>query len=202
MWPLTILKGMPLKNEKGELVCRKAFPSMPIYFWNDPDEQKYHKAYFDEFPGIWYHGDYIEVNEHGGVQIFGRSDATLNPGGVRIGTAEIYRVVDSFEEVADSLIVGQAINGDERVVLFMMLNEGQNLSDKFITEIKMAIRTHCSPRHVPAIILETEDIPYTINGKKVEIAVKKMIHGEDVANKDALANPESLELYRNLDALT
>ncbi|MDP6339254.1 MAG: acetoacetate--CoA ligase [Candidatus Marinimicrobia bacterium] len=195
-------KGNALKNEKGELVCRKAFPSMPIYFWNDPDEQKYHKAYFDEFPGIWYHGDYIEVNEHGGVQIFGRSDATLNPGGVRIGTAEIYRVVDSFEEVADSLIVGQAINGDERVVLFMMLNEGQNLSDKFITEIKMAIRTHCSPRHVPAIILETEDIPYTINGKKVEIAVKKMIHGEDVANKDALANPESLELYRNLDALT
>tara|TARA_Y100000034_G_C6910607_1_gene424884 strand:- start:24126 stop:26072 length:1947 start_codon:yes stop_codon:yes gene_type:complete len=195
-------KGNALKNEKGELVCRKAFPSMPIYFWNDPDDQKYHKAYFDEFPGIWYHGDYIEVNEHGGVQIFGRSDATLNPGGVRIGTAEIYRVVDSFEEVADSLIVGQAINGDERVVLFMMLNEGQNLSDKFITEIKMAIRTHCSPRHVPAIILETEDIPYTINGKKVEIAVKKMIHGEDVANKDALANPESLELYRNLDALT
>ena len=191
-------KGNALENEKGELVCRKAFPSMPIYFWNDEDGQKYHSAYFDEFPSIWYHGDFIEVNEHGGVTIFGRSDATLNPGGVRIGTAEIYRVVDAFDEVADSLVVGQPINGDERVILFLILNEGHFLDETLITKIKKSIRSNCSPRHVPSIVLETKDIPYTINGKKVEIAVKKIIQGEEVANKDALANPESLELFKNI----
>ena len=194
-------KGNPLENEKGELVCRKAFPSIPIYFWNDPDGHKYHSAYFDEFPGIWYHGDFIEVNEHGGVTIFGRSDATLNPGGVRIGTAEIYRVVDAFEEVGDSLVVGQSINGDERVILFIMLNERSSLTEELIIKIKKSIRSNCSPRHVPAIVLETKDIPYTINGKKVEIAVKKIIQGEDITNKDALANPESLDLYNNLEEL-
>ena len=194
-------EGNALENEKGELVCRKAFPSMPIYFWNDSDGQKYHHAYFDKFPGIWHHGDFIEVNEHGGVTIFGRSDATLNPGGVRIGTAEIYRVVDAFEEVADSLVVGQPMNGDERVILFIMLNEGVLLSESLESSIKKSIRSNCSPRHVPAIVLETKDIPYTINGKKVEIAVKKIIQGENVDNKDALANPESLELFKNLDAL-
>jgi acetoacetyl-CoA synthetase len=191
-------KGNALKNEKGELVCRKAFPSMPIYFWNDADGQKYHNAYFDEFPSIWHHGDFIEVNEHGGVTIFGRSDATLNPGGVRIGTAEIYRVVDAFEEVSDSLVVGQSINGDERAILFVMLNEGSMLNEELISTIKKSIRSNCTPRHVPAIILQTKDIPYTINGKKVEIAVKKIIHGEEVTNQDALANPESLELYKNM----
>ena len=195
-------KGNALENKKGELVCRKAFPSMPIYFWNDPDGEKYHNAYFDEFNGIWHHGDFIEVNEHGGVTIFGRSDATLNPGGVRIGTAEIYSVVEGFDVVADSLVIGQPIDGDERVILFIKMNEDKSLSNELIAEVKTAIRTNCSPRHVPAIVLETNDIPYTINGKKVEIAVKKIIQGEDVTNKDALANPESLELYKGINELS
>ena len=195
-------KGNALENKKGELVCRKAFPSMPIYFWNDPDGEKYHNAYFDEFNGIWHHGDFIEVNEHGGVTIFGRSDATLNPGGVRIGTAEIYRVVEGFDVVADSLVIGQPIDGDERVILFIKMNEDESLSNELIAEVKTAIRTNCSPRHVPAIILQTNDIPYTINGKKVEIAVKNIIQGEDVTNKDALANPESLELYKDINELS
>ncbi len=195
-------KGNALENKKGELVCRKAFPSMPIYFWNDPDGEKYHNAYFDEFNGIWHHGDFIEVNEHGGVTIFGRSDATLNPGGVRIGTAEIYRVVEGFDVVADSLVIGQPIDSDERVILFIKMNEDESLSNELIAEVKTAIRTNCSPRHVPAIVLETNDIPYTINGKKVEIAVKKIIQGEDVTNKDALSNPESLELYKDINELS
>ena len=195
-------KGNALENKKGELVCRKAFPSMPIYFWNDSDGEKYHNAYFDEFNGIWHHGDFIEVNEHGGVTIFGRSDATLNPGGVRIGTAEIYRVVEGFDVVADSLVIGQPIDGDERVILFIKMNEDERLSNELIAKVKTAIRTNCSPRHVPAIVLETNDIPYTINGKKVEIAVKKIIQGEDVTNKDALSNPESLELYKDINELS
>jgi len=194
-------EGNPIQNEKGELVCRKAFPSMPIHFWNDPNGEKYHQAYFDVSPGIWYHGDYIEINDHGGVQIFGRSDATLNPGGVRIGTAEIYRVVDTFDEVEDSLVVGQKWKGDERVILFIKLNKKCIFTKNLTKQIKQSIRNNCSPRHVPAIVLETKDIPYTINGKKVEIAVKKIIHGHTVANKDALANPESLDLYQNLNEL-
>ena len=194
-------EGNPIQNEKGELVCRKAFPSMPIHFWNDPNGEKYHQAYFDVSPGIWYHGDYIEINDHGGVQIFGRSDSTLNPGGVRIGTAEIYRVVDTFDEVEDSLVVGQKWKDDERVILFIKLNKKNIFTENLIKQIKQSIRNNCSPRHVPAIVLETKDIPYTINGKKVEIAVKKIMHGHSVANKDALANPESLDLYQNLNEL-
>ena len=194
-------EGNAIQNEKGELVCRKAFPSMPIHFWNDPNGEKYHQAYFDVLPGIWYHGDYIEINDHGGVQIFGRSDATLNPGGVRIGTAEIYRVVDTFDEVEDSLVVGQKWKGDERVILFIKLNKKCIFTKNLTKQIKQSIRNNCSPRHVPAIVLETKDIPYTINGKKVEIAVKKIMHGHSVANKDALANPESLDLYQNLNEL-
>jgi len=194
-------EGNPIQNEKGELVCRKAFPSMPIHFWNDPNGEKYHQAYFNVLPGIWYHGDYIEINDHGGVQIFGRSDATLNPGGVRIGTAEIYRVVDTFDEVEDSLVVGQKWKDDERVILFIKLNKKCILTENLTKQIKQSIRNNCSPRHVPAIVLETKDIPYTINGKKVEIAVKKIIHGDKVSNKDALANPESLDLYQNLNEL-
>ena len=194
-------EGNPIQNEKGELVCRKAFPSMPIHFWNDPNGEKYHQAYFNVLPGIWYHGDYIEINDHGGVQIFGRSDATLNPGGVRIGTAEIYRVVDTFDDVEDSLVVGQKWKGDERVILFIKLNKKCIFTKNLTKQIKQSIRNNCSPRHVPAIVLETKDIPYTINGKKVEIAVKKIIHGDTVANKDALANPESLDLYQNLNEL-
>ena len=195
-------EGNAIQNEKGELVCRKAFPSMPIHFWNDPNGEKYHQAYFNVLPGIWYHGDYIEINDHGGVQIFGRSDATLNPGGVRIGTAEIYRVVDTFDEVEDSLVVGQKWKGDERVILFIKLNKKCIFTKNLTKQIKQSIRNNCSPRHVPAIVLETKDIPYTINGKKVEIAVKKIIHGHTVANKDALANPESLDLYQNLNELS
>ena len=194
-------EGNSIQNEKGELVCRKAFPSMPIHFWNDPNGEKYHQAYFNVFPGIWNHGDYIEINDHGGVQIFGRSDATLNPGGVRIGTAEIYRVVDTFDEVEDSLVVGQKWEDDERVILFVKLNKKCSFTENLTKQIKQSIRNNCSPRHVPAIVLETKDIPYTINGKKVEIAVKKIIHGDTVTNKDALANPESLDLYQNLNEL-
>ena len=193
--------GKSLLNRKGELVCKKAFPSMPVYFWNDSNGEKYHDAYFDVYPGIWSHGDYITLNDHGGVNIFGRSDATLNPGGVRIGTAEIYRIVEGFSEIADSLVVGQDWEGDERIILFVKLEKGISLSKKLAQSISDAIRKNCSPRHVPAKILETKDIPYTISGKKVEIAVRKIISGEDVTNRDALANPESLDFYKNLAAL-
>ena len=191
-------KGKSSRNAKGELVCKKAFPSMPIYFWNDPDGQKYHNAYFDKFENIWYHGDYIEINDHGGIKIFGRSDATLNPGGVRIGTAEIYRVVEQMAEVADSLVVGVQSDGDELVALFLKMDEGAILNDNLINQIKSSIRANCSPRHVPSIIKSVEDIPYTISGKKVELAVKKIIHGEEVTNKDALANPEALECFKDI----
>ncbi len=190
--------GNSLMDEKGELVCTSPFPSMPIYFWNDPDGVKYHDAYFGEFSGVWTHGDYITVNEHGGVMIFGRSDATLNPGGVRIGTAEIYRVVEALPEVADSLVVGQKWEDDERVILFVKMNEDSELTEELVDTILKTIRSECSPRHVPAVVLSVEDIPYTINGKKVEIAAKKIIHGEEVLNRDALANPESLDLYREI----
>ena len=193
--------GTSITNEKGELVCTKAFPSMPIYFWNDPDGSKYQKAYFDKFPGIWHHGDYIEINDHGGVKIYGRSDATLNPGGVRIGTAEIYRVVEAYQEIEDSLVIGQEWKDDQRVILFIKMSSRQNLNDDLVAKIKKAIRNQCSPRHVPAIILETPEIPYTINGKKVEIAVRKIIAGLAVTNRDALANPESLDFYHDISEL-
>ncbi len=193
--------GQPVLNQSGELVCTQAFPSMPIYFWNDPDGQKYHAAYFADYPGIWRHGDYIKINEHGGVRIYGRSDATLNPGGVRIGTAEIYSVVETLPQVADSLVVGQTWQDDERVILFVKLHEGVVLDDALEQELRSTIRKNCSPRHVPAVILETKDIPYTINGKKVEIAVKKIIAGKEVLNRSALVNPKSLDLYRDLEGL-
>lgn len=191
-------QGNSRRNEKGELVCKKAFPSMPIYFWNDPDGQKYHNAYFDQFDGIWYHGDYIEINDHGGVTIFGRSDATLNPGGVRIGTAEIYRVVEKLDEIDDSLVVGVQRDGDELVALFLKMNDGEILDDNLINQIKSSIRKNCTPRHIPSIVKSVEDIPYTISGKKVELAVKKVIHGEEVTNKDALANPEALDCFKDI----
>ena len=188
-------------NQKGELVCTKAFPSMPIYFWDDLDGKKYQNAYFSVFPNVWCHGDYITINNHGGVKIYGRSDATLNPGGVRIGTAEIYRVVENMDKIEDSLAVGQEWHNDERVILFVKLAENIELTDALITQLKSTIRKKCSPRHVPALILPIDDIPYTINGKKVEIAVKKILKGEDILNRDALANPESLGLYKNIPAL-
>jgi acetoacetyl-CoA synthetase len=193
--------GEPVVGEKGELVCVAPFPSMPIRFWNDPDDRKYIEAYFDVYPGVWRHGDFIEINERGGVKIFGRSDATLNPGGVRIGTAEIYRVVEAFDEVADSLVVGQDWSGDVRVILFVKLKEGVELSGELIKRIRLGVRNGCSPRHVPAKVIAIGDIPYTINMKKVELAVRNIIHNRPVLNRDALSNPESLDLYKDLPEL-
>ena len=193
--------GNSVRNKKGELVCKSPFPSMPVFFWNDEDGEKYRKAYFEKYPSVWAHGDFIEINDRGGLKIFGRSDATLNPGGVRIGTAEIYRVVEAFNEVGDSLVIGQEWKGDQRMILFLKLSDSYQINDDLIQKIKQSIRASCSPRHVPEIILPTEDIPYTISGKKVEIAVKKIIDGEDVVNRDALANPESLDLYISIPEL-
>ncbi len=187
--------GNSVKGDQGELVCKSPFPSMPIYFWNDEKGEKYHKAYFEEFPGIWHHGDFIEITNHDGIVMLGRSDATLNPQGVRIGTAEIYNVVENIEEIDDSVVVGRKLADDEEVVLFVKLNDGFSLDDDLIKKISNAIRMNCSPRHVPSIIKSVPDIPYTINGKKVEIAVKKIIHGQEVTNKDALANPECLDYF-------
>jgi len=193
--------GKPVIGEKGELVCTAPFPSMPIHFWDDPDGSKYHKAYFDVYPGVWRHGDFIEITESGGVVIYGRSDATLNPGGVRIGTAEIYRQVETIEEVHDSLVVGQSWENDVRVVLFVKLKEGRTLTDELAARIRKTVRDNTTPRHVPAKIIAIDDIPYTINMKKVELAVKNIIEGRPVTNRDALANPQALELYRDLPEL-
>jgi len=193
--------GNSLREKKGELVCRASFPSMPIYFWNDEEGSKYRKAYFEVYPNVWHHGDYAELTEHNGMIIYGRSDATLNPGGVRIGTAEIYRPVEAMEEILDSIVVGQDWEDDVRVVLFVILAEGVEMTDELVKRIKTTIRKNCSPRHVPAKIIQVEDIPYTISGKKVELAVQKTIHGEGVLNRDALKNPEALELYSDLPEL-
>lgn len=193
--------GNSVVERKGELVCTAPFPSMPIYFWNDPENSKYKPAYFERYPGVWHHGDYILITREGGVVIYGRSDATLNPGGVRIGTAEIYRVVENMVEVEDSIVVGQDWEKDMRVILFVKLNEGIRLNDELMDKIKRNIREKTTPRHVPAKILAVNDIPYTINGKKVELAVKKIIHNQDVENRDALKNPEALDNYSNLEEL-
>ena len=193
--------GKPVINRQGELVCTAPFPSMPIYFWNDPENEKYHAAYFDVYPNVWRHGDFIEINEHGGVVIYGRSDATLNPGGVRIGTAEIYRQVEQLEEIEDSLVVGQNWKNDVRVILFVKMAEGHELTDEIKAIIRRTIRSNASPRHVPSKILPVPDIPYTLNMKKVELAVKKVIHGQPVLNKDALRNPEVLDFFLDLKEL-
>ena len=193
--------GKPVINQQGELVCTAPFPSMPIYFWDDPKGEKYHAAYFDVYPNIWRHGDFIEINDRGGVVIYGRSDATLNPGGVRIGTAEIYRQVEQLEEIADSLVVGQDWKNDIRVILFVQMAEGCDLTDDLRNKIKKTIRANASPRHVPAKILAVPEILYTLNMKKVELAVKKVIQGQEVKNKDALKNPEVLDFYANLKEL-
>lgn len=193
--------GEAVIGEKGELICLAAAPSMPIYFWSDPDGAKYNSAYFELHPGVWSHGDYIEITDSGGVIIYGRSDATLNPGGVRIGTAEIYRQVESVPEVLDSIVVGQDWDDDVRVILFVKLNPGVELNDTLEKTIRTTIRQNATPRHVPARIVAVPDIPYTISGKKVELAVRKMIHGESVNNKDALINPDVLDDYRDLAVL-
>jgi len=194
-------EGRAVYNQTGELVCTAAFPSMPIYFWDDADGEKYLNAYFRSYPGVWCHGDFIEIKDTGGVVIYGRSDATLNPGGVRIGTAEIYSIVEQFPEVSDSLVIGQNWENDVRVVLFVKMAEGAQLSEALKTKIKQAIRTNASPRHMPAKIIPITDIPYTINMKKVELAVRNIIHGKPVTNRDALANPQSLDLFENLEEL-
>ena len=183
-------------SRKGELVCDKPFPSMPVGFWNDDSNIKYMNAYFKYFPNIWRHGDYIAIHPHGGVTIYGRSDSTLNPGGVRIGTSEIYQVVESHFKVEDSVAVGRNIDGDEEILLFLKLKDNQILSDIIIDEIKILIKNKCSPRHIPAFIIQVEDIPYTINGKKIEISIKRIINGEKDINIESVSNPECLEEYR------
>jgi acetoacetyl-CoA synthetase len=193
--------GRPVRGEKGELVCTKAFPCMPIKFWNDPDGAKYRAAYFERFPGVWAHGDLAEWTEHGGIVIYGRSDATLNPGGVRIGTAEIYAQVEGMPEVAEALAIGQDFDNDVRIVLFVRLAPGVALTDPLQAAIKARIRTGASPRHVPAKIVAVADIPRTKSGKITELAVREIVHGRPVKNVEALANPEALELYRDLREL-
>ena len=193
--------GTPLTEEKGELVCKSSFPSMPVGFWNDPDGSKYHNAYFNEFAGIWAHGDYGELTRHGGVIIHGRADAVLNPGGVRIGTAEIYRQVEKVEEVLESIAVGQEWEDDTRIVLFVQLRDGVTLNDQLIRKITHTIRSNTTPRHVPAKVLQVTDIPRTISGKIVELAVREVIHNRPVKNTDALANPDALDQFRNRQEL-
>lgn len=194
-------EGQSVIDEKGELVCTRAFPCMPTGFWNDPDGEKYRKAYFDRFPGLWAHGDYGEQNAHGGLIIHGRSDAVLNPGGVRIGTAEIYRQVEKVPEVLESIAIGQDWESDERVVLFVKLREGFVLTEPLQKQIRDVIRANTTPRHVPARVVQVADIPRTISGKIVELAVRNVVHGQPVKNTDALANPEALACFRDRDEL-
>ena len=191
-------KGMSVRNEKGELVCTQAFPSMPIYFWNDSNGKKYQSAYFDVYPNIWHHGDYLEINDFGGVKIYGRSDTTLNPGGIRIGTAEIYQTVERFNEVEDSLVISQPWQNDERIILFLKMKDRITLTNSLKTRVKKSIRESCTHRYVPAIIIAVEDIPYTINGKKVELAVKQVIQNIEVKNIDSLVNPSILDFYKDI----
>jgi acetoacetyl-CoA synthetase len=198
-------RGRPVRGEPGELVCKKPFPSMPVAFWNDPDGAKYRAAYFEHYPGVWRHGDWAEITEHGGMIITGRSDATLNPGGVRIGTAEIYRQVEQLPEVVESLVIGQDIvdgnDRDVRIVLFVRLREGLTLDDTLRERIRRLIRENASPHHVPKVIVQVTDIPRTISGKITEMAVRDVVHGRPVKNTDALANPQALELFRDLPEL-
>ena len=193
--------GRPVRGRAGELVCTRPFPSMPVGFWNDPDGRRYRAAYFERFPGVWTHGDWAEITRHDGVIIYGRSDATLNPGGVRIGTAEIYRVVENFPEVLEAVCVGQEWEGDQRIVLFVKLREGRVLDEELRARIRRAIREECSPRHVPAKVIQVPDIPRTMNAKVSEIAVREVVHGRPVRNLGALANPEALDHFRDLPEL-
>lgn len=194
--------GRTVSDGKGELVCTQPFPSMPIGFWNDPDGRKYHDAYFARFDNVWHHGDFAAWTPHGGMIIHGRSDATLNPGGVRIGTAEIYRQVEQLDEVRESIVIGQQWDDDVRVILFVILDGGAVLDEELETRIKRRIREGASPRHVPAKIVAVPDIPRTKSGKITEIAVRDIVHGRDIKNKEALANPEALDFYRDRPELT
>ena len=189
--------GHALVGEKGELVCTRHFPALPLGFWNDPQAERFHAAYFSQFPGIWAQGDYAEQTPEGGMIIHGRSDAVLNPGGVRIGTAEIYRQVEKIDEVLESVAIGQRWQNDVRVVLFVRLREGLQLDEALKARIRQVIRSNTTPRHVPAVIAAVSDIPRTISGKIVELAIRNVVHGEPVKNTDALANPEALEQFRD-----
>jgi len=193
--------GKPIVARPGELVCTAPFPSMPVAFWNDPDGAKYRAAYFDYYPNVWRHGDWAELTPRGGMIIYGRSDATLNPGGVRIGTAEIYRQVEQLPEVVESIVIGQEVGDDVRIVLFVRLAEGLALTDALEEQIRSRIRDNTSPHHVPKKIIQVADVPRTISGKITELAVRDVVHGRPVNNLDALANPQALELYRNLAEL-
>jgi len=188
--------GESVVSEKGELVCVSPFPSMPIYFWNDENGKKFENTYFSKFNNIWTHGDFISINERGGIRIFGRSDATLNPGGVRIGTAEIYKVVEQVNGVIDSVAVGKRIDNDERIILFVKMKE--EISEQEILLIKKKLKEECSPKHIPYRVIRVEDIPYTLNGKKIELAVKNLINNEEVLNESSIVNPESLEYFKNI----
>ena len=194
-------EGRPLAAGKGELVCSRPFPSMPIGFWNDPDGSRYRAAYFERFHGVWAHGDFAELTAHDGMVIHGRSDAVLNPGGVRIGTAEIYRQVERLPEVLESVCIGQPWRGDVRVVLFVRLRDGLRLDADLVERIRTEVRTHASPRHVPAKVLQVDQVPRTQSGKVVELAVRSVVMGEPIRQREALANPESLDQFRDLDAL-
>lgn len=192
-------KGKPVRDQIGELVCEAPSPSMPLYFWNDPDGERYKQAYFNIYPNIWRHGDYVMIySDTRGITFLGRSDALLKPSGVRIGTSEIYNEVDKLEEVADSLAIGQEWKDDQRIILFVKLAEGYDLTDDLKTKIAKTLRANASPRHIPSRIIEVPDIPYTLNLKKVETAVTNIIHGKPVSNRDALANPESLDYYESI----
>jgi len=191
-------KGKPLPKGKGELVCTRAFPSSPIGFWNDPNDAKYRAAYFDRWNNVWVHGDFAERTEQHGYIIHGRSDAVLNPGGVRIGTAEIYRQIEHFDDIVDAVCVGQNWQQDVRVILFVVMRDNQKLNSKLIDALKLRIRHYASPRHIPTKILQVQDIPRTMSGKIAELAVRAVIHNEPVQNTSALANPESLNYFARL----
>ena len=194
-------KGQSVTGKCGELVCTAPAPSMPIYFWDDPDGRKYRAAYFNVYPNVWCHGDFITITENKGIVFYGRSDATLNPGGVRIGTSEIYRQIETIDQIADSVVIGQNWENDVRVILFVVMKSGCKLTEELVAEIKKTIRTNASPRHVPSKIIEVKDIPYTLNMKKVELAVKNVVENRPVTNKDALSNSEALEYFKDIPML-
>ena len=195
------VKGSPTVGKKGELVCRTPVPSMPIYFWNDPDQKKYFQSYFSQVPGMWSHGDFIEIKRHGGIIVYGRSDATLNPGGVRIGTGEIYRVVDSIEEVIDSLVIGIEEENDIQVILFVVLQEGCFLDDLLKIKIRTTLKNEASPRHIPREIYQVNDIPRTLNGKKMELCIKNLFEGKPMNNYVALSNPDCLRTFKKIKTI-
>ena len=194
-------RGKSLVNQKGELVCKSPFPSMPKLFWNDKNNEKYNSAYFKKYKNVWHHGDFAERKSNGGYVIYGRSDATLNPGGARLGTAEIYSVIENFKEVKESIVVGQKWDNDVRIILFVVMSKSYSLNDDIILRLKKRIRSEASPRHVPSKIIQVSDIPRTKNGKIVELAVKNTIEGSKIKNVQALANPNVLNEFKNLKQL-